>query len=111
MSSSLLATMTAELNQEAQKVWQEWSKRYLAQIQQVSIDQAINDMQANNPVYILRNSMAQRAITPQNKVNLKKSIEYSIYLPILITSKTIATELDSTPPAPHAPQMPISCSS
>ncbi|MFP3353956.1 protein adenylyltransferase SelO family protein, partial [Pseudoalteromonas sp. SIMBA_153] len=59
----LLVTMTTELSADAQQVWQDWSARYLAQIEQLPLEQAVNDMTANNPVYVLRNSIAQRAIT------------------------------------------------
>lgn len=107
----LLSTMTAELNDEASKVWQDWSARYLAQLQPLSMEQAFNDMQANNPAYVLRNSMAQRAITAAEQGQFEEVNRVFELLANPYDVQAIATDLDSAPPAPHAPQMPISCSS
>src|SRR5690606_41149321 len=59
----LLAKMTAEFNNEAKHVWQQWSIRYLAALEPLSSEASIEQMRSNNPVYVLRNSEAQRAIT------------------------------------------------
>ena len=107
----LLATMTTELDQKAQKVWQDWSISYLAQIQLVSFEQVIKDMRINNPVYVLRNSMAQRAITAAEQGQFEEVNRVFELLTNPYDVQDIAIELDSTPPTPHAPQMPISCSS
>ena len=103
--------MTAELNNEAAQVLQDWVTRYLAQIQQVSIAQAIDDMTTNNPIYVLRNSMAQRVITAaeQGQFDELNRVFDLLANPYIINDSAI--ELDTMPPAPHAPQMPISCSS
>ena len=107
----LLATMTAELNPEAQQVWQAWSIRYLAQIQQVSITQAIEEVQTSNPIYVLRNSMAQRVIVAAEQGQFEELNRVFDLLANPYTRQDSAIELDTLPPAPHAPQMPISCSS
>ena len=107
----LLATMTDELNPEAQQVWQAWSIRYLAQIQQVSITQAIEDMQTSNPIYVLRNSMAQRVIVAAEQGQFAELNRVFDLLANPYTRQDSAIDLDTLPPAPHAPQMPISCSS
>lgn len=107
----LLATMTTELDQKAQKVWQDWSISYLAQIQLVSFEQVIKDMRTNNPAYVLRNSMAQRAIVAAEQGQFEEVNRVFELLANPYDVQDIAIELDSTPPAPHAPQMPISCSS
>ncbi|MGO2504649.1 MAG: protein adenylyltransferase SelO [Psychrobacter alimentarius] len=107
----LLAMMTTELNQEAQKAWQDWSIAYLAQIELVSFEQAINDMKTQNPVYVLRNSMAQRAITAAEQGQFEEVDRLFELLKTPYDIQDIATDLDSTPPNPNAPQMPISCSS
>lgn len=107
----LLAMMTTELNQEAQKAWQDWSIAYLAQIELVSFEQAINDMKTHNPVYILRNNMAQRAITAAEQGQFEEVDRLFELLKTPYDIQDIATDLDSTPPNPNAPQMPISCSS
>ncbi|MGO1744297.1 MAG: hypothetical protein ACTHYZ_08545, partial [Psychrobacter sp.] len=91
--------------------WQDWSTRYLAQIQQLSIEQSINEMQTNNPVYVLRNSMAQRVITAAEQGQFEELNRVFNLLATPYRVQDIASELDTTPPAPHAPQMPISCSS
>lgn len=107
----LLTIMTAELNNEAKQVWQEWSRRYLAQINQLSTDEALEDIRNNNPIYILRNSLAQRAITAAEKGQFEELNRVFELLASPYTINDSATELDTMPPAPHAPQMPISCSS
>ena len=107
----LLATMTAELSQEAQKVWQDWSISYLAHLELVSFEQALNDMRSNNPVYVLRNSMAQRAITAAEQGQFDEVDRVFRLLASPYEVQDIATELDTTPPNPNTPQMPISCSS
>ena len=107
----LLTLMTAELNNEAKQVWQEWSTRYLAQISQLSTDEAIEDIRNNNPIYILRNSLAQRAITAAEQGQFDELNRVFELLANPYTINDSATELDTMPPAPHAPQMPISCSS
>lgn len=107
----LLATMTAELSQEAQKVWQDWSISYLAHLELVSFEQALNDMRSNNPVYVLRNSMAQRAITAAEQGQFDEVDRVFRLLASPYEVQDIATELDTTPPNPDTPQMPISCSS
>ena len=107
----LLTIMTAELNNEAEQVWQEWSTRYLAQINQLSTDEALEDIRNNNPIYVLRNSLAQRAITAAEQGQFDELNRVFELLANPYTINDSATELDTMPPAPHAPQMPISCSS
>ncbi|AMN49414.1 YdiU family protein [Psychrobacter sp. P2G3] len=107
----LLATLTHELQGEALKVWQDWSARYLEHVQALPIAQVINEMQTTNPVYVLRNSMAQRAITAAEQGQFEEVARLYDLLASPYTVQDIATALDSSPPAPHAPQMPISCSS
>ena len=107
----LLAMMTAELDQKAQKAWQDWSISYLAQLELVSFEQAINDMRTNNPVYVLRNSMAQRAITAAEQGQFDEVDRVFRLLANPYDVQDIANELDTTPPNADTPQMPISCSS
>lgn len=107
----LLATLTHELPGETLQIWQDWSARYLEQVQARALEQVIHDMQTNNPVYVLRNSMAQRAITAAEQGQFEEVARLYELLASPYTVQDIATALDSTPPAPNAPQMPISCSS
>ena len=107
----LLAKMTAEFNNEAQHVWQQWSTRYLAALEPLSSEASIEQMHSNNPVYVLRNSVAQRAITVAEQGQFEELNRVFDLLTNPYNVQDIATELDTMPPAPHAPQMPISCSS
>ena len=107
----LLATMIAELGSEPLQVWQDWSKRYLSEIKQLSSEQVIKSLQTNNPVYVLRNSMAQHAITAAEQGQFEEVARLYTLLASPYSVQAIATDLDSSPPAPDAPQMPISCSS
>lgn len=107
----LWTIMTAELNNEATQVLQDWATRYLAQIQQNSDTQAIEDMQTSNPIYVLRNSMAQRVIVAAEQGQFDELNRVFSLLASPYTLQDSAIELDTLPPAPHAPQMPISCSS
>ena len=107
----LLLTLTSELQGEAIQAWEDWSTRYLAQIQSFPIEQVINSLKTNNPAYVLRNSMAQRAITAAEQGEFAEVARLYDLLASPYTVQDIATALDSSPPAPNAPQMPISCSS
>ncbi|WP_201618151.1 protein adenylyltransferase SelO [Psychrobacter urativorans] len=110
----LLETMTSELSSEAQEVWQEWSTRYLACIQQqthLSNEQTIESLRTNNLVYVLRNSMAQHAIDAAEQGQFEEVARLFELLASPYEVQTIATALDSRPPTPNAPQLPISCSS
>lgn len=107
----LLLTLTSELQGEAIQAWEDWSTRYLAQIQSFPIEQVINSLKTNNPAYVLRNSMAQRAITAAEQGQFEEVARLYDLLASPYTVQDIATALDSSPPAPNAPQMPISCSS
>ena len=107
----LLTAMTTELSVEAQQVWQEWSMRYLTHLKQLPTEQAIHDMRTNNPVYVLRNSMAQRAITAAEQGQLEEVDRVFRLLATPYDVQDIATALDTSAPASDMPQMPISCSS
>ena len=107
----LLTTMLAELNEDAKKNWQNWETRYMAQIKTYSQENVILTLQSNNPVYILRNDMAQRAIdaAEQGQFEEVARIFELLKTPYMVQDR--ATELDSQPPERNAPQLPISCSS
>lgn len=107
----LLTTLIAELDGEPLRVWQDWSTRYLAQVQQLTCETVIRAMQTTNPVYVLRNDMAQRAITAAEQGQFEEVNRVFNLLATPYDVQDIATELDSSAPAPHARQMPISCSS
>ena len=107
----LLATMSSELSTEGQNSWQEWQAQYLVQIQQRPIEQVVEELSNNNPVYVLRNAMAQRAIDAAEQGQLEEVARLFDLLSTPYQVQDIATDLDSCPPKPNAPQLPISCSS
>ena len=107
----LLATLTHELSAKALTVWQQWRERYLDLIATLSIDEVTSSLQSNNPIYILRNDMAQRAITAAEQGQFEEVARVYDLLTSPYTLQDIATALDTTPPAPNAPQLSISCSS
>ncbi len=107
----LLATLTHELSAEALTVWQDWRERYLAQIATLPSEDVIESLQNNNPVYVLRNDMAQRAITAAEQGQFDEVARVYDLLANPYKVQDIATALDTQPPTPNAPQMPISCSS
>ena len=107
----LLATMLAELSKDAKSVWQDWQMRYMSQIQTYPEAQVIAALQSNNPVYILRNAMAQRAIDAAEQGQFDEVARLFELLKTPYKVQDIATDLDSQPPKPNAPQLPISCSS
>lgn len=107
----LLDSMVTELNEEAKQVWQDWTARYLAQIETLSDDAVIDSLQSNNPVYVLRNSMAQRAIDAAEQGQFDEVARVFELLSDPYTVQARATLLDTRPPDANTPQMPISCSS
>ena len=107
----LLKTMLTELNDEAQQVWQAWQSRYLAQISKRLLEQVIDELQSNNPVYILRNSMAQRAIDAAEQGQFDEVARLFTLLTHPYQVQTLATVSDTLPPEPHSRQPAISCSS
>jgi hypothetical protein len=129
----LLQTMEAELNDagtEAFTEWQGWRTRYLNAMQaasvaaEVNVDDASNNsssckfladiltaMAMNNPVYILRNSMAQTAIEQATLGDFSEVDRLYQLLAAPYQVHPLATSADTQPPAPNAPMLPISCSS
>ena len=115
----LLSTLDLELNgnasidasSAAQHVWQAWCEEYLAQISLLDKTAVIDSLKHNNPVYILRNDMAQRAITAAEQGQFEEVARLYTLLASPYTVQDRASELDTTAPARHARQQPISCSS
>ena len=95
----------------AQQVWQAWRKEYLAQISLLDKAAVIDSLQSNNPVYILRNDMAQRAIAAAEQGQFEEVARLYTLFASPYTVQDLATELDTTAPARNARQQPISCSS
>ena len=107
----LLATISHELPPEALAIWQDWRQRYLNRLATLATDEVIESLKNNNPVYVLRNEMAQRAITAGQQGQFDEVARVYDLLSRPYEVQDIATDLDTTPPAPDAPPLPISCSS
>lgn len=113
----LLATLESELSGAAVANWQDWKKRYLAHFHANddnltnSLKTALEIMQKENPVYILRNSMAQRAIDQGELGDFTEVDRLYQLLTQPYSVQTIALPSDTTAPEPGAPMLPISCSS
>lgn len=86
--------------------WQDWQTRYTNIVQ--NIDKAMNLMAKTNPIYILRNTMAERAV---HKALLDDFNEISRLFKLLENPceyQSIAIEDDITPTDRHN-MMPVSC--
>lgn len=117
----LLATLESELSGDAMQTWQDWRPRYLAQVSQDKapdspesanhLSSALESMQKENPIYVLRNSMAQRAIDQATLGNFDEVDRLYHLLSQPYTVQAIAVPTDTAVPDPDAPMLPISCSS
>lgn len=68
-------------------------------------------MADHNPIYILRNHMAQRAIELAEQGDMSEVDRLFTLLTNPYTPQDIATVADTTPPAKDEPELPVSCSS
>ncbi len=107
----LLTTLKSELDDTGREVLQDWSTRYLTQIEKQDRSAVIESLSTHNPVYILRNNMAQRAIVAAEQGQFEEVARLYDLLAQPYTVQNIATDLDVTPPPADAPSLPISCSS
>lgn len=103
----LLHTLKNEIgeNREAIQFLENWQSQYLAK----TIDKS--KLTTHNPVYILRNSMAQRAIErAENNDFSEVDRLYQLLLnPYKVSS--LATTIDTIPPSADEPEICVSCSS
>ena len=107
----LLTTLNSELTGDAKQSWQQWCERYLAQVEELDKAIVLQSLQSNNPIYVLRNDMAQRAIDAAEQGQFGEVTRLYDLLAKPFEVQDIALISDTTPPAPNAPQQPISCSS
>lgn len=111
--TALLQTMTLELNKTTQghKQWQDWLTRYRQHIEHTSTTHAaITLMSTHNPVYILRNGMAQKAIEQTLLDDFSEVARVFELLSTPFTVQNIATAADTTPTKQNDIP-PISCMS
>lgn len=112
---TLANAISHQLHGEALHAWQEWKQEYLTAIQQhaqsVGMANIIDTLTQHNPVYILRNHMAQRAIEQAENGDFSEVDRLYQLLANPYQRQAIATTADTTPPAVDAPALSISCSS
>lgn len=91
----------------------QWHNRYVSALDSLGIDKgAVIDMLCqNNPVYVLRNPMAQRAIETAEQDNFDEVGRLFTLLTNPYKVQKIATPQDTTPPAIGERVCAVSCSS
>ncbi|WP_019674131.1 protein adenylyltransferase SelO [Psychrobacter lutiphocae] len=126
--SSLLANIDHELSTPELSRWQQWQQKYIGHVQQQvakQIDVSAAELQSNshhftpvinilkqsNPVYILRNSMAQKAITLAETGDFSEVDRLFTLLTTPYDVQDSASKDDCEPPAINARPIVISCSS
>ena len=111
--AELLQAIDAELDNEQRAAWADWQQRYLTHIDTIGADRAkvIECLKATNPVYVLRNSMAQRAITKAEAGDFSEVDRLFQLLTTPYQQHELATQQDITPPDRSAKPLIISCSS
>lgn len=110
---TLLATMQAELQGQTHGLehWQDWETRYKTALEQSTTKaQALKMMTKKNPVYVLRNQMAERAIQATLAEDFREVARLFDLLQSPFTVQDIATINDITPSKPHE-MTPVSCMS
>ncbi|PNK59513.1 protein adenylyltransferase SelO [Psychrobacter sp. FDAARGOS_221] len=121
--AQLLQHMNDELDDEQRVLWQQWQDRYVAHVNQqligsgysvsqpADLSPVINILQSTNPAYVLRNAMAQKAITQAESGDFSEVDRLFKLLTTPYQVQPIATEAYTTPPAADAKPLVISCSS
>ncbi|WP_296405713.1 protein adenylyltransferase SelO family protein [Psychrobacter sp.] len=126
----LLDRLKSELDNAQLSLWHDWQQRYLAHIDAVILHSTtdnmdnnatdlstgnrstvINQLQKTNPAYVLRNSMAQRAIDQAESGDFSEVDRLFKLLTTPYESQKSATMDDVTPPDRQAKPLVISCSS
>ncbi|OOR88123.1 hypothetical protein B0181_09145 [Moraxella caviae] len=110
--TNLLTTLEQEIARfgaHEQRTWQAWRTRYQKHLQ-THATQAIAIMQRTNPVYVLRNPMAQNAIIALENGDTSELERIFTLLSTPFNVQDIATADDTTPT--HRLEMtPVSCMS
>ncbi|WII95699.1 YdiU family protein [Moraxella haemolytica] len=109
---ALLDTLTAEIDaQDGQTSWMDWTTRYIQLIEHTTNKtDATCLMKQTNPVYILRNSMAQDAIDAVLAGDFGEIGRLFQLLKTPFTVQDIAKPSDTLPTQQHD-MLPISCMS
>ena len=128
--ADLLQQINSELNPEQLAIWEQWQQRYLTHINKITLITSesapksttqsttqlntalvIEKLQQANPVYVLRNAMAQRAIERAEAGDFSEVDRLFQLLTQPYQPQQIATAEDITPPKRDAKPIVISCSS
>ncbi|VEG13001.1 protein adenylyltransferase SelO family protein [Moraxella cuniculi] len=100
----------AQLPQHAQAHWQQWATEYLHELRHTSKSDIISTLQQHNPIYVLRNHMADRAIMQAYQGDFAEVQRLFALLSNPYQPNAIATA-DDTRPARHDEIKAISCMS
>lgn len=111
--AGLLKAIDAELDAEQQTIWTQWQQRYLAHLEAINANKSevVKYLKDTNPVYVLRNSMAQRAITKAESGDFSEVDRLFQLLTTPHKQHEKATAEDTTAPDKEAKPLIISCSS
>ncbi|SUD90704.1 protein adenylyltransferase SelO [Psychrobacter phenylpyruvicus] len=111
--AELLQAIDAELDNEQQAVWSQWQQRYLTHIDNISANRSkvVQCLKDTNPVYVLRNSMAQRAITKAESGDFTEVDRVFQILTTPYKQHEQAKSEDTAIPDKDAKPLVISCSS
>lgn len=128
--AGLLQQIDSELDSEQLTVWHQWRQRYLSHIEKVAATHKLNpdaetantsadsakaavieQLTQSNPVYVLRNAMAQRAIEQAQSGDFSEVDRLFQLLTTPYQLHGLATKQDITPPDRAAKTLVISCSS
>lgn len=107
---NLFKTMKVELQTQGDLAYQtlmDWIKNYIEKLTHESLAQVAR----YNPVYILRNSMAQRAIEKAENNDFSEVDRLFHLLKNPFEINDLATLADTTPPNADEPEICVSCSS
>lgn len=103
----LYHTLLSEISSDELIKFQQWQHEYLAKITQVDF----NQIQQSNPIYILRNGMAQQAIAKAEQNDFNEVARLFELLKNPYTLSKLAKPSDSQPPNANEPEICASCSS
>jgi len=128
--AGLLQQIDSELDSEQLTVWHQWRQRYLSHIEKVAATHKLNpdaetantsadsakaavieQLTQSNPVYVLRNAMAQRAIEQAQSGDFSEVDRLFQLLTTPYQLHELATKQDITPLDRAAKPLVISCSS
>lgn len=110
--TALLRNLESELNTEQLEQWEQWRQHYESiWTNSSNKNQVLAKLNHTNPVYVLRNGMAQRAIVQAEAGDF---VEVDRLFQLLTTPfevNDLAREEDTTPPSKAEKPLIISCSS